>query len=443
MDRYGRNLHWFILLSVAAAVVTGIVCSLNGWTPTAVLFLGDLFLRGLKMIVVPLIATSIISATSGIGRKGNFGRVGIKTILWYLTTSLAAIVTGLVLVNIINPGSGASLNLKENIQSVAATEVTSAGDLILRLIPTNPIKSMAEGDILPMIFFCLLFGIFISRTPEKYRTTLENFFQGAFEVMMRITRGVLLFAPAGIFGLIVKPIAETDMAVLVSDVFFPLVLYSLCVLGGLAIHAAMTLPLLFFLFTRKNPLRMVSSFGPALLMAFSTASSSATLPVTMERARSKAGISEDVSGFVLPLGATVNMDGTALYECVAAMFIAQVYGIELGFFEQAIVVYTALLASIGAAGIPMAGLVMLTIVLRAVGLPLEGIGLILVVDRVLDMCRTSINVWSDSNAAAVIAFSEGEKDILGAAGRKDGTGAGNVRSDSKTDDDDVKIVTVP
>ena len=438
LDKYGRNLHWFILLSVAAAVVTGIVCSLNGWTPTAVLFLGDLFLRGLKMIVIPLVATSIISATSGIGRKGNFGRIGIKTLLWYLTTSLLAIVTGLVLVNIINPGSGASLNLRENVESVA-TEVKSAGDLILRLIPTNPVKSMADGDILPMIFFCLLFGIFISRTPDKYRTTLENFFQGSFEVMMKITRAILLLAPVGIFGLIVKPIAETDMAVLVSDVFFPLVLYSACVLGGLFIHAVITLPLLFFLFTRKNPLRMVSSFGPAMLMAFSTASSSATLPVTMERARSKAGISEDVSGFVLPLGATVNMDGTALYECVAAMFIAQVYGIELSFFEQGIVVYTALLASIGAAGIPMAGLVMLTIVLRAVGLPLEGIGLILVVDRVLDMFRTSINVWSDSNATAVIAFSEGEKDILSHAGQNKDAEPEKVKveSDSKVDEEVV------
>lgn len=411
LEKYNRNLHWFILVSVVAAVVTGMALGLRvGRCPYIIAWLGDIFLLGLKMIVVPLIATSIISATAGIGSKGNFGRVGLKTLLWYVTTSLMAILTGLLLVNLIRPGVDAQIGFSEDISRLD-TEVKSAGDLILRLIPSNPVESMAKGDILPLIFFCLLFGIFISRVSEKYRTSLSDFFHGTFEVMMKITRFILLFAPIGIFGLVVKPLAETGERAF--DVLVHSMLpYFLTVMGSLAIHTCFTLPILFFLFTRKNPLKLFAGMSAALLTAFSTASSSATLPLTIERARDKAGVSEEISGFVLPLGATVNMDGTALYECVAAMFIAQVYGIQPTFFQQVIIVYTALLASIGAAGIPMAGLVMLTIVLRAVGLPLEGIGLILVVDRILDMFRTSVNVWSDSCGTGVIAFSEGEKDIL-------------------------------
>jgi proton glutamate symport protein len=422
LEAYSRRLPWFIMTSVLAAATTGIVLGLStGTCPAAIAFVGDLFLQCLKMIVVPLIVTSIISATANIGARGGFGRLGLKTALWYVCTSLLAILTGLALVNIIRPGVGADMTLRQEVEAFD-TQVESVGDFVMRLIPTNPVESMARGDILPLIFFSLLFGIFIARVGGKHRESLQDFFQAAFEVMMKITRFILLLAPVGIFGLVAKPLAETGEGAF-DVLLHSLLPYFLTVLGGLWIHAFITLPLLFFLFTRKNPYRLARAFSPALLTAFSTASSSATLPLTMERARDEAGVSEEISGFVLPLGATVNMDGTALYECVAAMFIAQVYGIHPGFFEQVIIVYTALLASIGAAGIPMAGLVMLTIVLKAVGLPLEGIGLIMVVDRILDMFRTSVNVWSDSTGTSVIAFSEGEKDILSAT-RPTQTGKG-------------------
>jgi len=262
---------------------------------------------------------------------------------------------------------------------------------------------MVNGDILPIIFFCIILGIFISRIQEHYRQILSDFFHAGFEVMMKITRFVILFAPLGVFGLVAKITATTGI-----EIFKSLGLYFITVLTGLLFHYSVSLPLLVILTAGESPWRHLKNMSAALLTAFTTSSSSATLPLTMECAENNAGISNKISSFVLPLGATVNMDGTALYECVAAMFIAQVYGIDLSFGAQFTVVITALLASIGAAGIPMAGLVMMTIVLKAVGLPLEGIGLILAVDRILDMVRTSTNVWSDSCGTLIIAKSEGE-----------------------------------
>ena len=257
--------------------------------------------------------------------------------------------------------------------------------------------------MLPIIFFSLLFGFFITKAPQPYGKQLTDFFQGVFEVMMRLTHFIILFTPLGVFAIIAKLVAQTGV-----DVFIPLAGYMITVISALAIHALVTLPLLIYFVGGISPIAHFRAMSAALLTAFSTSSSSATLPLTMESMEKNAGASNKVTSFVLPLGATINMDGTALYECVAAMFIAQVYGIELGIGQQFIIVITALLASIGAAGIPMAGLVMMTIILHAVGLPLEGLGLILAVDRVLDMMRTSVNVWSDSCGTITIARSEGE-----------------------------------
>ncbi len=401
-------LHWQILVALVLGALSGL---LLGETVLPITFMGDLFLRALRMVIVPLIVTSIICGVSGLGASGNMGRLGAKTLAFYTVSSLLAILTGLLLVNLIQPGVDADLGLQQQPENLAHSIErfgTSPWQALLRLVmdmvPTNPIAAMANGDMLQIIVFALLFGVFISRTPDTLRQPLEAFFQGAFAVMMGITHFVLAFAPLGIFALVARTVATTGL-----EVFAGLGLYALTVFLGLLVHACVTLPAILFFFGRTAPMRHVQAMSPALLTAFSTSSSSATLPLTLDSLENRAGISNRVTSFVAPLGATVNMDGTALYECVAAIFIAQAYGLELSFAQQFLVVVTALLASIGAAGIPMAGLVMISVILTAVGLPLEGVGLILAVDRVLDMCRTTVNVWSDSCGAAIVANFEGER----------------------------------
>jgi Na+/H+-dicarboxylate symporter len=262
-----------------------------------------------------------------------------------------------------------------------------------------------NGELLSVIFFALIFGFFITQVPSKPQKILTDFFNAVFDVMMKVTLFVIRFTPLGIFGLVAEKIAQQDdLGALIQS----LGTYMLVVMAGLAIHATISLPLIARFIGRVNPLKHFHAMKAALLTAFSTSSSNATLPLTIQSVEENDGVSNKISSFTLPLGATINMDGTALYECVAVMFIAQAYNIDLSFGEQIIVVITSILASIGAAGVPMAGLVMITIILSAVGLPLEGVGLILAVDRILDMFRTATNVWSDSTGAVVIAKSEGE-----------------------------------
>jgi Na+/H+-dicarboxylate symporter len=378
-------------------------------------FAKQLFLNMLKMIIVPLILTSIISGVLAVGDGEGLGRIGIKTLIYYLSTSTIAILTGLLLVNLIRPGIGGGFPLEQTPGQIEVLDQTPFEFLlsfVLDLIPLNPFRAMIEGDILQVIVFSLLIGFFITRIPQPHRGTLSRLFQGGFEVMMRIVHFVFLFAPAGIFALLTIMVASVGL-----EAFRALFLYSITVLLALMIHAGVTLPLILGLVGRVNPLRHAGAMWPALTVAFSTASSSGALPLTMECAEKRAGVSNRVTSFVLPLGATVNMDGTALYECVAAIFIAQIYVSQgvippLTVSQQLLVVVTALGASIGAAGVPMAGLVMMSIILKALGLPLESVGYILAVDRVLDMCRTSVNVWSDSCGVAVIARSEGETGIV-------------------------------
>jgi Na+/H+-dicarboxylate symporter len=399
------RLHWQIAIALAIGFLVGFLSRRLGFEDFVIdriSVLGTIFLRGLRMIIVPLIVASIVSGVTSIGSAHNLGRMGLKTISYYITTSLLAILTGLILVNLIQPGLNVQIGLEATPQGIAA-DAEKLADTILGIIPTNPLEAMVKGKMLPTIFFSLLFGFFITQTPDPYRRQLTDFFNGVFEVMMKMTHFVIRFTPVGVFALMSKTIAQTGL-----DVIVPLGAYMLTVTCGLLFHATFTLPVLLFALGRVNPLAHAQAMSAALLTAFSTASSSATLPLTLECAEDNAGISNKTASFVLPLGATINMDGTALYECVAAMFISQAYGIELSFGQQAIVVFTALLASIGAAGIPMAGLVMITVILSAVGLPLEGVGLILTVDRILDMMRTSVNVWSDSSGTAIIARSEGE-----------------------------------
>jgi proton glutamate symport protein len=396
------KLHWQILIALIIAVLYGLFLTDYAYLVT---WMGDLFLRALRMIIVPLILTSIISGVTSIGDAQNLGRLGLKTITYYISTSLFAIVTGLFFVNLIQPGVGADLGLKKEVPELAAAS-GNLWDIILRMVPTNIFEALVSFDILAIIFFSILLGFFITRLNSKQKDFLTTLFDSGFEVMMKLTHFIIRFTPLGILGIVVAVVTEQreNLGVVLGS----LSKYFVTVLIGLIIHATITLPLIILLVGKVNPWKHFQAMTTPLLTAFSTRSSSATLPLTIDAIENNSGVSNKISSFVLPLGATINMDGTALYECVAAMFIAQAYGIEITIIQQAIIVFTALLASIGAAGIPMAGLVMISVILTAVGLPLEGVGLILAVDPFLDMCRTTVNVWSDSCGAVTIAKSEGE-----------------------------------
>ncbi len=411
-------LHWQIVLALVLAVIVGI----SSGQHTVILgvnlldiysFFGTLFLNALKMLIVPLIVSSIIVGISGIGDSSALGRLGGKTILYYMTTSFIAISIGLVLVNVIQPGVGAKeeIGLTENIDEITAkVEDKGAGDIagiFLRLVPVNVVAAAAEGQMLGLIFFSLLFGYFMTQIKKERGEPLKNFWQGIFDIMMLMTDWVMKFAPIGVFSLVAKVIAISGL-----DVFRPLAWFFMTVVLALGIHLLIVMPLLLKVFAKVNPLLHFKAMAPALLTAFSTSSSSATLPITMECVEKNAGVSNQTTSFVLPLGATINMDGTALYECVAAMFIAQAYGLDLSVAQQFSVVLIALLTSIGVAGIPSASLVAISIILAAIGLPLEAVGLILAVDRILDMCRTSVNVFSDSCGAVIIARIQGETNLF-------------------------------
>ncbi len=394
-------LHWQILIALVLAVFYGIFLEDH---IHYVDWMGTIFLRALKMVIIPLVLSSIISGVTNIGNAENLGRLGIKTISYYVLTSTLAIVTGLVLVNIFKPGVGADLNLSKEVD--LAVEGGSLRDTLINIIPENIFSVFSDNSqMLSVIFFAILFGFFITQAPGKSKKLLTDFFNAAFDVMMKVTLFIIKFTPLGIFGLVAEKVAEQDdLGALVESMG----MYMLVVIMALSVHALITLPTLSRVIGKVNPWKHFLALRTPVLTAFSTSSSNATLPLTIQAVEENDGVSNKISSFTLPLGATINMDGTALYECVAVMFIAQAYGIDLSIGQQIIVVITALLASIGAAGIPMAGLVMITIILTAVGLPLEGVGLILAVDRILDMFRTATNVWSDSCGAVIIAKSEGE-----------------------------------
>lgn len=417
-------LHWQILIAIVAACVAG---GLSG--PDAEIvgvsvikvyeFLGELFMRALKMLVVPLILSSIIAGVAGLGSEQGLGRLGLRTIVYYVMTSLLAILVGLVVVNVVQPGvvdghaAGHLLGLGGDtsavLEQVAGKGSSDLVAIFLRMIPPNIVAAAAQGQMLGLISFGILFGYFMTTLGEEHARFLKTFWDAIFETMMRITALVMQFAPIGVFGLVAETVATTGFGA-----FRPLLAFFLTVIVSLALHTFVVLPVIMRVVGGVNPRRHFEAMFPALLTAFSTASSSATLPLTMESVEQRAGVSNRISSFVLPLGATVNMDGTALYECVAAMFIAQAYGIELSFVTQLTIVWVALLTSIGVAGIPAASLVAISVILGAIGLPLEAIGIILVTDRILDMCRTAVNVFSDSCGAVIIARLEGERTMVAA-----------------------------
>ena len=421
MKLFRLALHWQIFFALLLAVLVGIISdpatTLFGVSLHAVLnFVGTLFLNALKMLIVPLIMSSIIVGMMEI-QPDTLGRLGYKTLLYYAASSLVAILIGLFVVNLFQPGIvngepvrdmvGLSADTAAVVERVEGKGSGDLAEVFIRMIPPNIVSAAAEGKMLGLIFFSLLFGFFVSRVKGASGETLKNFWNGLLDVMMQMTEWVMLFAPVGVFALVAKVMMASGL-----DAFRPLAVFFFTVLVALALHLLVVMPSVLRFIARVNPLAHFKAMMPALLTAFSTSSSSATLPLTIDCVENRAGVSNRVSGFTLPLGATVNMDGTALYECVAAMFIAQAYGLALDLTTQFTIVLIALLTSIGVAGIPSASLVAITIILAAIGLPVEAIGMILVVDRVLDMCRTAVNVFSDSVAAVTIARLEGEETKL-------------------------------
>jgi proton glutamate symport protein len=403
--RFNLALHWQILIMLLAGGFFGYffphLTKYTNW-------MGDVFLRALNMIIVPLIFCSITTGVANVGTAENLGRLGLKTMGYYILSTFIAIVTGFFFVQLIKPGVGTDLGLQVPLEEITAGK-ESFGQTLIKIVPTNIFQSLAEGHMLSIIFFAILAGFFITRIRENSRTSLMDILNACLDVIMKITLFVIKFTPLGVFSILAKVISQQILiGNRVSEVIGSMGLYMVTVFLGLLVQGFITLPILVRFLGRANPFKHFRNMSTVILTAFSTSSSNATLPVTMEAVEAKDGVSNKIASFTLPLGATINMNGTALYECVAVMFIAQAYGIDLTLAQQLVVIFTALLAAIGSAGIPMAGLVMMAVVLNAVGLPLEGIGLILAVDRILDMFRTTINVYGDTCAAVIIAKSEGE-----------------------------------
>jgi Na+/H+-dicarboxylate symporter len=399
------KLHWQIFIGMGAGALFALLFREQAAMVTP---LGDLFMRLLRMVIVPLVMTSIISGVAGIGDSRSLGRLGGKTFLFYMTTSLLAIIVGLTVTNIIQPGAGMEMTQGEVINPEDLEQPGSLSDILLKIIPLNPVNAAASGDVLGIIFFAIAFGFAINQLPKGPADTMRNFFQAAFEAMMALTGAIIKLAPIGVFGLIAGAIANMGF-----DLFAAVGKYMLTIGIGLTIHFLVILPLFYYFMTGRNPVDHYRVMAPVMAFAFSSSSSGATLPLTMKTVEKGAGVSNKISSFVLPMGATVNMDGTALYEIAGVLFIAQALGIDLNFAQQAVIVVTALLASIGAAAVPSAGLVMIFIVLEAVNITTPAayalVGVMLGVDRPLDMYRTVINVTSDSIGAAIIANSEGEE----------------------------------
>jgi len=423
------ELHWQILIAIILAGISGWAVNsaiASGIEDPTVLgvsviavfeYVGSLFLNALKMIIVPLIMSSIIIGVAGIGSGGNLGALGGRTLAFYAVTTLAAIMVGLILINLIGPGyvdgkpAGELLALDSSGAEIAKiAEGRGPGDVAKvfhSMIPPNIVKAAAEGQMLGIIFFALLFGYFMTHLSHELAEPLFKFWDGVFHVMMRMTEWIMKFAPIGVYGLVSAVVAKAGF-----QAVGPLATFAVTVIIALAIHVGIILPLFLRFVGKVHAYKMFPAMAPAMLTAFSTSSSSATLPITMERVEENVGVSNKISSFVLPLGATVNMNGTALYECAAAMFLAQAYGLDLNFGVQFSIVFIALMTSVGVAGVPSASLVAIAIILGAVGLPVEAIGVLLVFDRILDMLRTSVNIFGDACCAVIVARLDGEKTNL-------------------------------
>ncbi|HSX26696.1 MAG TPA: dicarboxylate/amino acid:cation symporter [Chlamydiales bacterium] len=412
---------WGVFLAILLAILFGSLVGKEGGVFGFTFYgivdvLGAIFLNALSLVVVPLVSSSIISGVSRIGGEAAFGRLGGKMFGFYIGTSLLAILIGLFFVNLIDPGSShitPPTTAMESVQLSTLKDQLSHNsgqifiDVLLQIVPANVLDAFSHGQMLGLIFFSLLFGYAISKIDAHPASIIQGFFQGIFQTMIQVTHIIMKFLPYGVFCLVSKVFMTTGFGSLRS-----VGLFFIAVLLGLATFMFVALPLLLKFVAKVKPIRHFKAMGPALITAFSTSSSSATLPITIDCVEKRAGVSNKICSLVVPLGTSINMSGSALYECVAAMFVAQAYGIDLSFITQFLVVLMALITSVGVAGIPSASLVAIMVILRVIGLPPEGIGLFIAVDRILDMCRTTVNVFSDSCCAILVARSEGEKEVL-------------------------------
>jgi len=369
-------------------------------------WIGEMFLDTLKMLVIPLIVSSMIVGITGLGDIRKVGKAGTITLIYFLSTSGIAVIAGIIVVNIMQPGLGVEL-ITDIPEKVAGKESIGITDILKSFVTPNLFQSMAKMEILPIIMFSLIFGGVLTTLGEKGKLVI-SVFDGINIAIMKIVHLVMYFAPLGVFALVSSKLGAAGGGDLFLAELLKIGKFAVTVILGLIIHALITLPAILYFVAKQNPLTYFKNMSGALTTALSTASSAATLPVTIENVEKENKISRRTTLFVIPLGATVNMNGTALYESIAAIFIAQMVGIHLGLGDQVLIFLTATLAAIGAAGIPEAGLVTMVIVLQAVGLPLEGIGMLLSIDWFLDRLRTSVNVWGDSIGAAVVDRLEGK-----------------------------------
>ena len=396
-----------ILVSIVIGIFAG---GLLGWMAPdmamKIKFIGDLFLKALLMLVVPLIFVTMVHGVSQFGDVRKMGRPALLIIMYYLLTTFISVGLGILMVNLIKPGAVGAVAMPGLTEKIAAAAERQTGvlrfaeDILNRMIPENIFASMAEMQVLPIIIFSLFFGAVVTTIGKKNRTIID-LFDGLNDTIMRMVQIVIYAAPVGIACIVAGKLGSVGGGAAFVGELLKIAKYALTVISGLVIHGFIILPLILLILARRSPLKYAGQLLTPLTTAFSTASSSATLPITMEYVE-EAGVSKRSAGLVLPLGATINMDGTAMYEAVAAIFIAQSYGVDLTGAQQVVIFFTATLAGIGAAGIPEAGLVTMVMVLQAVGLPIEGIGLILAVDWFLDRCRTTVNAWGDMVGAAVI-----------------------------------------
>ena len=414
-------LHWKIIIGMVLGVLYGLVASKMGWvdfTNDWIKPWGIIFINLLKLIAVPLVFASLIKGVSSLSDISKLSRIGGKTIGIYLFTTVVAVTFGLLLVNIIQPGTSFSeekrMELKEQYASNAASKIASAKDVeedgplqfIVDMVPSNFIQATGNNkNMLQVIFFAILFGIAMVMLPKEKTSVVKGFFDGVNDIILQIVDLIMLTAPYGVFALLGGLVVDFGGS---AELFQALGIYSLSVVIGLLLMIMVVYPLILKSFTKLKYFDFFKGIAPAQMLAFSTSSSAATLPVTMERCEDHLGVSKEVSSFVLPLGATINMDGTSLYQAVAAVFIAQAFGYDLDLSQQLTIVLTSTLASIGAAAVPGAGMVMLVIVLSSIGIDPEGIALIFAVDRLLDMLRTVVNVTGDATVASVVAATEGQ-----------------------------------
>lgn len=409
MKKGKMSLATKVMLALVLGIVFGLIANLalpkefnSGLIKWILNPVGNVFLRGIKLIVVPLVLFSLIAGAASIGDIKKLGRVGGKIMVYYLLTTAFAVTIALIFANLVDPGVGVTLPTAGEYK---ATEPPFIMDIFVNMIPTNPIESLVKGEMLQIIVFAILFGVSLTLIGEPVKPLLKIIEQ-ANEVFLKITGIVMIFAPYGVFALISKVLMQQG-----PEILGQLFKYVATVAFVLVLHQFGTYGILLRLLGGVNPLKFFKKFAPAMVFALSSASSNATIPINLETCQKKLGISETVSSFTIPLGATVNMDGTAIMQGVAAVFIAQIFGIPLDLQAQLMIIFAATLASIGTAGVPGAGVVMLAMVLQQVGLPLEGIAIVLSVDRIVDMLRTTVNITGDAAGSVIVAKSEGELDL--------------------------------